>query len=1197
MSGFEVAGVVLGAFPIAITALEKYREAARRVNLFYTIRREHKKCRDDLVFYHLLFKNNLRRLLLPLVVDDDQIEELLATPGGPGWKGKELDDLLRKRIKNGYMLYFEYIAEMKRIMDELNRELALDSEAVRRNVNSTENLTGKERFWAAISKDGRAFQLYKIKFSNAESARKRLLSDFKNYNDKLEKLLDFNDEDIRLVQERDIMAQQTSIDLVICSFWKQATKLFRALASAWNCRCETTHGAELMLQHRTSRHAEFYITFTRFDCDSSEWSICRTRISESDTVPAAQLHQTDQIQEATSFQPPDHRKLLPRRSAMKSSTASNCVQLLQKSPSITLTCAPPSAQFGITQEISILCTALSTSDGSCYGFVKEEDCRFYIYSLSRQVMTSSPSFATLGQILRGDIVPQPTRRQRYELALILASSFLQLLTSSWLPISFSKADIFFKHDPNDSTRFLLDQPHILRHFNSRRDAKSSETTVTASGVSDSLDQLGIMLLELCFGKPLEDQPCRREWPEGGNTKETAVFDLMAARNWQGQILEEAGFDYAEAVGWCLDDNKIPSIALNTYELSDATSLEYYALSYTWGRPRKNAPDYPDKEACLILLNNQEFCVQPNLYDVLLQLHQFCSRKGLWIDALCINQEDLTERQFQVTVMNQIYGSASLVIIWLGKPFSQLQLGLEVIGRISDVAFREVSRILKEQRYDITLDMDDMERKFGLLPFTMEECDAIITVFESRWFGRVWVIQEVALAKQVGVLHGDSIIPFDKFGAVATFLHLTGLSVAIATKIENAGRGRQVDLVTDVFLYQAERTQILREWCLGDRSAWTKLMPLVDFTSGLEDESRETGTAGLILLKLLMWTIGFKATDHRDTIYGLWGILQHIANARGVEIPGHLRPNYGISATELFETVAMEILETSGTLLLLTLVKDPQQRLLKELPSWCPDFSSVVGSHPICGPALKSVAHVNAGGYIDGGLRSLPFGGQGMFDKWIKILLKMDKIYAPTGQPAIEGFWRTLIHDQDLSTRPAKLVRRHELRSLLLCQGAGRLRADFTISGTEAVSKRIESWTDLDKLTERYPDDTEGTDVLRTYCRGKGFLPTAEGEKLVTEEESDAWKARSYDGATTLIMLMGMTVLYRCMALTAGGHLAHATASTCVGDVLWVLSGCPSPLVLRKVGQDYCVIGEAYVHGVMNGEAITNDAAWQDITLV
>ncbi|RSM08746.1 hypothetical protein CEP52_004490 [Fusarium oligoseptatum] len=136
MSGFEIAGVVLGAFPIALSALEKYREGAKRVDLFYAIRREHKKCRDDLVFNNLLFKSNLRRLLLPLVVDDDKIEELLSAPGGPGWREKELDNLLQKRMKDGYTLYFDYIAEMKRIMDELNRVLALDSEVVQRNLDT-----------------------------------------------------------------------------------------------------------------------------------------------------------------------------------------------------------------------------------------------------------------------------------------------------------------------------------------------------------------------------------------------------------------------------------------------------------------------------------------------------------------------------------------------------------------------------------------------------------------------------------------------------------------------------------------------------------------------------------------------------------------------------------------------------------------------------------------------------------------------------------------------------------------------------------------------------------------------------------------------------------------------------------------------------------------------------------------------------
>ncbi|KAF5696849.1 hypothetical protein FMUND_15577 [Fusarium mundagurra] len=555
MSGFEVAGIVLGAFPLAITALDKYREVATRLSLFRMIRREHKKCLDDLEFNHTWFICNLRQLLLPVVVDDDKIEELLAAPGGPGWREPELDDLLQKRLKDGYTLYFAYISEMKRVMDELNGELALDSEPVQGNLDSAENLTRSERFRAAIRREGRVFLLYKMKFSNGESVRKSLLSEFHSYNDRLEKLLGLNDENTRLTEQRNALAQKTSIDHAVCNFWKQAMKLFRALASVWNCRCQATHGAELMLQHRTTREAQFHITFTKFDSDSSEWNICRTRILETDPAVAAQLHKTVQMPETAPFRPPDHRKLMPGRSAMKSSTASTCVQLVEKPQAITLPCIPPNAQFSIMQEISILCTALGGTEGSCCGYLREEDCRFYVYTLSRHDTTTSPPFVTLDQVLSGKVSPQPSRKQRYELALILASSFLQLRNSSWLPIPFRKADIFFKRDPNDSTLLLLDQPHIRRQFDGGRKAKLPAPATIVSGASDSLDQLGIMLLELCFGKALEDQPCRREWPKGANSKEGAVFDLMAARNWQGQILEEAGFDYAEAVGWCLGGNR------------------------------------------------------------------------------------------------------------------------------------------------------------------------------------------------------------------------------------------------------------------------------------------------------------------------------------------------------------------------------------------------------------------------------------------------------------------------------------------------------------------------------------------------------------------------------------------------------------------------------------------------------------------
>lgn len=136
MSGFEVAGLVLGAFPLAISALEKYREVATRLGLFRHIRLQYKKCRDDLEFHRLVFKRNLRHLLLPLVVDDDRIEALLADPGGDSWKEPMVADLLEKRLQDSFELYIEYIEGMDCVMKEIHKELAFDSQSVQTKVNT-----------------------------------------------------------------------------------------------------------------------------------------------------------------------------------------------------------------------------------------------------------------------------------------------------------------------------------------------------------------------------------------------------------------------------------------------------------------------------------------------------------------------------------------------------------------------------------------------------------------------------------------------------------------------------------------------------------------------------------------------------------------------------------------------------------------------------------------------------------------------------------------------------------------------------------------------------------------------------------------------------------------------------------------------------------------------------------------------------
>jgi hypothetical protein len=136
MSGFEVAGVVLGAFPIAISALEKYREVANRAGLFWKIRVEHKKCSDELKFHQLRLKTNLKSLLLPLGVDDGKLTKLLSNPGGDGWREREVAEQLEQRLQDAYELYLDYIKGMERVLEELNHELAFDSDPVHQKITT-----------------------------------------------------------------------------------------------------------------------------------------------------------------------------------------------------------------------------------------------------------------------------------------------------------------------------------------------------------------------------------------------------------------------------------------------------------------------------------------------------------------------------------------------------------------------------------------------------------------------------------------------------------------------------------------------------------------------------------------------------------------------------------------------------------------------------------------------------------------------------------------------------------------------------------------------------------------------------------------------------------------------------------------------------------------------------------------------------
>jgi hypothetical protein len=127
-SGLEIARIVLHAFPLAINTLEICRDAAKTVGLFLQIKLVYKRWRDDLEFHRLLFTKHLRQLLLPLVLDDDTIEELLLKPEGHRWREERIARLFEERLGESSGLYMQYIHGMNQTMDKINKELAVDSD-------------------------------------------------------------------------------------------------------------------------------------------------------------------------------------------------------------------------------------------------------------------------------------------------------------------------------------------------------------------------------------------------------------------------------------------------------------------------------------------------------------------------------------------------------------------------------------------------------------------------------------------------------------------------------------------------------------------------------------------------------------------------------------------------------------------------------------------------------------------------------------------------------------------------------------------------------------------------------------------------------------------------------------------------------------------------------------------------------------
>ncbi|KAL8869005.1 MAG: hypothetical protein Q9174_004595 [Haloplaca sp. 1 TL-2023] len=166
----------------------------------------------------------------------------------------------------------------------------------------------------------------------------------------------------------------------------------------------------------------------------------------------------------------------------------------------------------------------------------------------RGLQTSSRSLEDLLRSAKHSGDESLSRKERLGIAVILASSVLQLDGTSWLKSGWSSNDIYFHHKDGQDTQFA--QPYLA--WQKCCDANRSCRTKSLSGVANHMIRnevllaLGLTLVELCFGKTLDDM----RKPEDIGTDKMAIRLATATRLYY-RVNDEMGIPYGDVVRRCL----------------------------------------------------------------------------------------------------------------------------------------------------------------------------------------------------------------------------------------------------------------------------------------------------------------------------------------------------------------------------------------------------------------------------------------------------------------------------------------------------------------------------------------------------------------------------------------------------------------------------------------------------------------------
>lgn len=634
----------------------------------------------------------------------------------------------------------------------------------------------------------------------------------------------------------------------------------------------------------------------------------------------------------------------------------------------------------------------------------------------------------------------------------------------------------------------------------------------------------------------------RTCPPSNALKHPHVYNVLPESHIRLVILQPGAF---QTPLYCslstvnlLDYNDVTGLARNPAVKS------YEALSYVWGNTERSSQ---------IHCNGSTIQITASLEDVLRRFRYMDQVRVIWVDGICINQSSLAERTQQVQLMGLIYWKARHVLIWLGHDD-------EVEERWkAHKAFTFMREVSNMYRTSTRVDNHTPNpRKYGVDDISKgEDADswkAVRQLFDRRWFTRVWVVQELGLAKDATLWCGDASLSISD--AYETMSYLNVAAPLFAT------------------FYNINLRVLSMAYAYGS-STRGNYRPELGSDPALAES----------FLDILALARSLQCTDARDSVYGFLGhpsaFKKHLLDSAPYiwyprsynKISTVLLPDYSIDTSVLdvyFRLAFIVIDDMDLGHRVLDHVGHDEDSIEDAFPSWVPRWNV---DEAVRFPMVASSSYSASGG-LDLAPLELTFNET---TPGVDLKLKaicLGKVYFYSQLPQAKDFHNL----EELESLPTSSEGENPIQDMYGC--ITELRTSLpNPEYNDDVSFASTFTAGLTQMTEH---DTSSMDDFYAYYRS---LPAVMGKSKaplldVSNESNPTGDADRY------LMDVQSVAPYRSFFATQDGRLGLGPRITKGGDEIWLPMGATMPFILRPYANgNFRIIGHTYLHGLMHGEAV------------